>query len=202
MKAKNWKEFIWKKFWYVEIIDVVKINNRNNFKYKCICGNEKICWCTDMIKWKVRSCWCMMNKMIDDAYRLKHWMAFDRFYKIYHDAKKRCENSKVHDYNRYWWRWIKMEWKSFEDFKNDMYESYLSHVNEYWEKDTTIDRIDCDWNYCKENCRWATQKEQANNKRNNIVFNWKTIPEIAKELWISVNTAYYRYHNWTLDHNK
>ena len=56
-------------------------------------------------------------------------------------------------------------WNSFEEFKNDMYESYLAHVKEYWEKDTTIDRIDPNKDYCKENCRWATIKEQAINKK-------------------------------------
>lgn len=44
-----------------------------------------------------------------------------------------------------------------------MYESYVAHVNEYWEKNTTIDRINWDWNYCKSNCRWATCKEQSEN---------------------------------------
>jgi hypothetical protein len=46
-----------------------------------------------------------------------------------------------------------------------MWESYEIHVKEYWEKNTTIDRINPNLNYCKENCRWATWKEQSLNKR-------------------------------------
>ena len=47
-----------------------------------------------------------------------------------------------------------------------MYESYLEHCNQYWERQTTIDRIDVDWDYCKENCKRSTFDEQNHNKRN------------------------------------
>ena len=60
-------------------------------------------------------------------------------------------------------------WLNFDDFYRDMYKSYLKHIEEFWEKQTTIDRIDNNWDYSKENCKRSTMKEQNNNKRNNIL---------------------------------
>ena len=55
-----------------------------------------------------------------------------------------------------------------------MHESYVEHCEKYWEKDTTIDRIDVNWDYCKDNCKWSTYKEQQNNRTNNshVVIDW------------------------------
>jgi hypothetical protein len=88
--------------------------------------------------------------------------AGSRLYRIWKNMKTRCFNQKVKSYKDYGGRGITIcdEWcNSFEAFET------WALSNGYAD-DLTIDRINNDWNYCPDNCKWATKKEQANNKRN------------------------------------
>jgi DNA segregation ATPase FtsK/SpoIIIE-like protein len=87
------------------------------------------------------------------------------FYKVWENIKTRCTAKKGPKYHNYAARGIKSLWVSFEEFKNDMYESYLEHKEKYGQRNTTIDRIDPNGHYCKENCRWATYSQQKINTR-------------------------------------
>ena len=119
---------------------------------------------------------------------ISHWKEWEdcmwdyktRFYNIYNNLRKRCNNQKYQYFSSYWWKWIKNERKSYKEFKEDMYESYIDHVEKYWEKQTSIDRIDNNWNYCKENCKWSTWKEQNNNQSRSVKYDWHW-----QKLWLS-----------------
>ncbi len=94
------------------------------------------------------------------------------------DMKQRCNNPNHKKYKNYGGRGIKIcpEWLIFENFYKDM--------GRKPGKQYTLDRKDNDGNYCKENCRWATQVEQNRNRTDNrfvkIELDNKTISEWAE----------------------
>lgn len=97
-------------------------------------------------------------------------MTHTRFHHIWEGIGTRCFNKKSKIFKYYGGRGIKCEWESFLEFKEDMYESYKKHSFEFGESDTCIERIDNDRNYSKENCKWATRKEQSKNKSSTRFF--------------------------------
>lgn len=137
--------------------------------YKCHCGVEKEISVYNVKSGKTISCGCESIKQIRALGKISgskkpsysHGMFGTRFYNIYFGIVSRCNGKNIINKKWYSEKGIKCEWNKFEDFRDDMYQSYLDHVKEFGEKQTTIDRINSDGNYCKDNCRWATYKEQA-----------------------------------------
>lgn len=79
-------------------------------------------------------------------------------YFVWTSARYRCNNKNSKDYYRYGGRGIKMckRWNKFEKFWEDMGPTYKPGL--------TLDRIDNNLGYYKENCRWATWEEQFANR--------------------------------------
>lgn len=199
----------WDRYWRLTIIWESKYMTywkkviRRRMVEKCQCDCWKILRVRrDYLKnWHTQSCWCLALE--EKRNRITHWDSRESWwhplYRIFVWILERCNCKTSSRYGYYWWRWIKCLRKDYEEFKNDMLESYVEHCNEYWEKNTTLDRINNNWNYCRENCKWATKQEQASNRRTNIkeIRNWEelTITEIYNiaspvvKYW----TFYYRY---------
>jgi hypothetical protein len=119
---------------------------------------------------------------------LTHGMSASRVWETFRHMRRRCNDPNDEKYPRYGARGITCLWRSFEDFYRDMGAAYEQHVKEFGEKNTQIDRRDNDGPYSKENCRWATTKEQARNKSTNKVLTFngerKILVEWAEELGI------------------
>lgn len=136
-------------------------NGRRYFKCRCDCGNTKITRGDCLNNGSCKSCGCLRKG------EKTHGFSGTRFYRIWKGMKNRCCNKNdLTTYPGYGGRGICVteRWHKFENFKDDMYESYLLNSKKVGEKNISIDRIDNDGNYRPGNCRWATMKMQSNNK--------------------------------------
>ena len=110
--------------------------------------------------------------------RRTHGMSRTPLYYVWKTMRGRCTRPTHNRYSQYDGRGIQVceRWNSFELFYEDMGEDYKPGL--------TIDRIDPDGDYCKENCRWVSQKVQQRNRKNNAVVDspWGkvTIAELAE----------------------
>ena len=197
-------------------------NKWRKFRYeKCICDCWNIVWVNRQnLNWKhrwVKSCGCLReevwirNKYIAPIKNTTHGMSGSSEYNIFSWIIARCTNKNNISYKHYWGRWIMCLRSSFEEFYKDMWSKPSKHHS--------IDRINNNWNYCKENCRRSTPQEQSTNTRKNVKYHWwweyLTLWQIiSKELLpISMRTVWWRLKKWwslqnalltdsTLYHNK
>lgn len=172
---------------------------------RCICGNEKVIPRNSLVTGATKSCGCIHREQLvkRNKENAKHGMSRSKIFYIWQGMIQRCHNKNNKYYKRYGERGIFVvdEWHKFENFYNDMMDSYNEHVKKFGEKNTTLERIDNDKPYCKENCRQATYKEQANNRRkreekvvaviDGVEYTFK---ELSEKFNISIDALKYRYY--------
>lgn len=132
---------------------------------QCDCGNTCVAHGSSLKGRQTSSCGCLQRKRTKEANKSKrtHGKKHTRLYHIWTGIKQRCLNQNTKDYLRYGGRGISIceEWKdNFQAF----YDWAIVHG---YQDDLSIDRINNDKGYCPENCRWISNKAQANNRRAN-----------------------------------
>lgn len=151
------------------------------FRCQCDCGNIKDIMMAHVIRSLIVSCGCHRRQI-----HTKHGMQNSREYSTWENMIQRCTNPKAEKYYLYGGRGVTVCEKWLESFQA-FYEDMGTRPN-----NTTLDRLDSDKGYYKENCKWSTPREQATNVRvfnhyikNNDVI--KTIEEWLVELNIDRN---------------
>jgi len=135
---------------------------------------------------------------VNGQYEKTHGLCGTREHNSWKQLRQRCNNPKDPSYHRYGGRGIKVceRWGSFENFLQDM--------GQCPEGKKSIDRVDNNGDYEPLNCRWATNKEQSQNRRTNSLIEFrgevKCISQWAEEIGIQKATIRARLQKgWTVE---
>ena len=137
---------------------------KTSIKYlcQCECGTIKSVSRTALLSGRTKSCGCHNIEIIIKR-NTKHNMRYSRIYEIWCGIKKRCNNNKSINHKNYGERGITYDskWETFQGFYEDMGSTYKDGL--------TIERVNVNGNYTKDNCVWIPKSLQGNNTRRNVL---------------------------------
>lgn len=173
-------------------------NSKTLWNCKCECGNIVQVSSTNLRAGHTQSCGCLSKEILEQR-NFKHGQTVGhqntRTYTCWIDMRRRCYNPKNKEYHNYGGRGVSVcsEWASFEQFLSDMGECPTDH---------TLDRLDVNGDYCLQNCRWSTRRQQSRNKRTNtiIIHNGQSKPLVEWLEYFGITWGTYnkrRKRGWT-----
>ena len=174
-------------------------NKATRWKSVCKCGNKIVVLASSLRSGRTKSCGCL-NSETTAKRNFLHGMSHSSEHNIWWAMIQRCYNPNNNAFDRYGGRGVTVcnEWR-------DNFMAFFNHVGPRPSSKYSIDRVDNDGNYEPNNVRWATRKQQADNKRNNhlIMFNGrlKNLTQWAKIVGVNKKTLFNRINtlNWPIE---
>lgn len=185
---------------YGKLVAINPIKNKKTKKgsyywlCKCDCGNYKEIAQNNLHSGHTRSCGCLLGDKHNNV-RNKN----KRIYNIYLNMIARCYNKNNISYKNYGAKGITI----CDEWKENCEAFYIWSIENGYQDNLTIDRINVNGNYEPSNCRWATRLQQANNTTQNRFITYKgethTLAEWSRILGIYQQKLRYRIDNWGLE---
>lgn len=155
-------------------------NRQSHWLCKCDCGKETIVAGNNFKRNNTTSCGCASIEFTKNI-NLSHGLSRSRIYSTWISMKTRCLNENTNYYKHYGGRGITI----CDEWVNDFATFNEWAINNGYSEKLSIDRIDNNGNYEPNNCRWSTQKEQANNTRSNRFTTIYGVTKTAAQ-WIDI----------------
>lgn len=181
--------------------EVIDCSEKKYWQCKCtLCGSERKVVGADVRSGRSKSCGCTRSANMAQAAKDKnttHGRSDKTEQIIWSDMKRRCYSKNRPDYQRYGARGIKVceRWLVGDGVNSGLY-CFIQDMGMRPSRNHTLDRLDNDGDYTKDNCRWATREEQNYNKRNTFKFfafgKEFTLSEASKAYGIKEGTIYQR----------
>lgn len=169
---------------------------------RCTCGTQKTIQMSSLKSGKTKSCGCLHKKIFRKIIT-KHGFRSHPLYSILRNMKARCNYPKNINYKNYGGRGIKVcsKWSGSNGIENFIEWNESLPEGKRYKKGLTIDRYpDKDGDYKPSNCRWVSNKENCNNKRNNRFIKYKNKSYTKQQFYEKYNNdVNYRTFCFRLD---
>ena len=194
---------IGERFGYLVVLDAFREGRKWKCRCQCDCGTIKVIDKSSLQTGRTKSCGCYNRKRVHETHSKGNYIN-TRLYHTWENMKARCFNKNNPQYKNYGGRGITV----CEEWKNDFLSFRMWALQNGWNDthvkfEISLDRIDVNGNYEPSNCRWATPKQQVNNRRRSRRWEYNgekyTLQEISEKFNINHMALRSRLYEQGLD---